>query len=149
MSRLLDRIKECTRVEAQPMGFRVARKAARLCPIVVARLTAPGIKNLKERVDGADAVMAPTIAIEDVKGLDVIWGARLDDGTVDEVSKAGGDFVVFKAEETELATDCAVPEPVKMRIGTTRASRPIRFVSNGVSIAIDSSRRVRMPQGAL
>jgi hypothetical protein len=84
------------------MGFRVARKATRLCPIVVARLTASGIKNLKERLDGADAVIAPADAIEDIKGLDVIWGARLDGGTADEVSKAGGDFVVFKAEETGL-----------------------------------------------
>ncbi len=102
MSRLLDRIKECTCVETQPMGFRVARRAARLCPIIVARLTSAGIEDLEERLDGADAVIVTADTIEDVKRLDIIQGVWLDSENVHAVSKAEADFVVFKAEETGL-----------------------------------------------
>ena len=105
MSRLLEKIKECTRAEAQPMGFRVARKAARLCPILIARLAATGIKDLKERLAGADAVIVPASAqaAREIKeaAAGIVWGAWLD-GEMDEVSEGGGDFVVFRAEETPL-----------------------------------------------
>ena len=107
MSRLLEKIKECTRAEAQPMGFRVARKAGRLRPILIARIVSAGVKNIKERLAGADAIIAPASAkgIREIKdaAAGIIWGGWLEDGDADEVSKSGGDFVVFKAEEMPLA----------------------------------------------
>jgi len=107
MSRLLEKIKECTSAEAQPMGFGAARRASRLCPVLIARLASDSIGSLKERLDGADAIIAPAGALKKMKDAapEAIWGGWLAGEAGDEAgdaAEAGGDFLVFHAEQTPL-----------------------------------------------
>ena len=115
MSRFIEKLKQVSQGAAQPIGFRTAPSAARLRPLLVARLAGPDIADLAGRLAGADAALVPISqegpGTESLKKIyksagDIIWGGWLKGAVpkaVKQATSAGGDFVVFTAADTPLS----------------------------------------------
>jgi hypothetical protein len=106
-----------SQAEPQPMGFRVAAAVSskpRL--LLVASLAQADVSGLADYVAGADAGLlfiaksgSGVKTLQKITQLvpDIPWGGWLKDeageGAVEQMAKAGGDFVVFPAADTPLA----------------------------------------------
>lgn len=117
MSKIIDKINRASKVEPQPMGFGRMQQSP---PKPKLQLVAVLAKAEVSKVDGADAALLqvsdPDTGVKAIKktieaASDVPWGVWLKgDGTaINEVIKAGADFVVFPAESTPIT----IPEEDK------------------------------------
>ncbi|MFC2003244.1 hypothetical protein ACFLV4_04805 [Chloroflexota bacterium] len=115
MSKLIDKLNLASQAAPQPMGFR-ARQPSPTKPamLLIATFTKANVDGLADYVAGADGGLwhiSPGLeakAFHKVsKSLpDIPWGWWLDVGSEEElgnISKLGGDFVVFPAASTPLA----------------------------------------------
>lgn len=114
MSKFIDIVTRLSRGETQPIGF-IARQAASPRPKiqVVASLTAESAESLTGHIGGSDAALLrfskPAAGAEALQKLsqslpDIIWGGWLrgGDGDIEQIARAGGDFVVFSASAAPL-----------------------------------------------
>ena len=110
MSRFIDRLKQISRAEPQPIGFGTKHPVSPKPRLqLVASLAQAGAEDLADRVAGADAGLlriAKTStggkAIEKMAQTvpDIPWGGWLPaggQGEIKQIIKAGGDFVIFPA----------------------------------------------------
>jgi len=116
MSRFIDRLKELSRAESQPIGFR-ARPPASAKPKIqlVASLTQESVAGLADCVTGADAgllrISEPGSAAEILQKIsqdvsDIPWGVWLQGPSLaglKQMVELGCDFAVFPATNTPLA----------------------------------------------
>jgi len=116
MSRFIDELKRVSQVVPQPMGFRRMQPVSRRPKmLLVASLAQIDADNLAGYVAGADAGLLPVSELSlGAKTLhelshampDIPWGGRLVGGGqegIEQMVKAGCDFVVFPAADTPLA----------------------------------------------
>ena len=116
MSKFVDKLKQLSRVEAQPIGFGAKQSTSpRLKIQLVACLAQEGVENLADYVPGADAGLLAISRLSSAgKALqkvsqslsDIPWGGWLpgsSHGEIKQMVKAGCDFVVFPATDTPLA----------------------------------------------
>ncbi|MBI2850691.1 MAG: hypothetical protein HYX80_06585 [Chloroflexi bacterium] len=115
MSKFIDRLNRLSRGETPPMGF-TAKQAASAKPKiqVVASLSAEDAEKLTGHLSGADAglvgIAKPGNGAEALQKLsksspDIIWGGQTENiaqEKIEQVAKAGGDFIVFSAVGTPL-----------------------------------------------
>lgn len=114
MSQLIDKLNRISEGAPQPMGFRAAQLASpKLRMLLVASLSELKTNNLADYVAGADGVLLSVSPSSAAKALreasqavpDIPWGAWLGDSgqtEIDEIVKAGCDFVVFAEANTPL-----------------------------------------------
>lgn len=117
MSKFVDRLNRLSRGEPQPIGF-IARQTAypKSKILVVASLAAESAESLTGRIAGADAALlriskAPAGA-ETLQKLasalpDTVLGGWLQggiDGDLEQLTRAGCDFIVFPAPTTPLTS---------------------------------------------
>jgi len=115
MSQLIDKLNRVSQTVPQPMGFRTAQAATpKPKLLLIASLTQVNVDRLDDYVAGADGVLLPISqsseakAIQEVSRLvpDIPWGVWLRDSDqhqIEQIAKAGCDFVVFPAAKTPLA----------------------------------------------
>lgn len=116
MSRFIDELKQLSRAEPQPIGFRATQAASPTPKIqLVATLAQESAESLAGHVTGADAgllrISKPGSAAKSLHKIsqlvpDIPWGGWLIGsglGGTKQIIKAGCDFVVFPASNTPLA----------------------------------------------
>jgi len=116
MSRFIDKLNEVMKAVPQPVGFRATQSASpKPKMLVVAGLAQANINSLADYVAGADAGVLPMSELSSgAKSLqkiskvapDIPWGVWLrgiDQKGIEQIMKAGCDFVVFSAANTSLA----------------------------------------------
>ena len=112
MSQLVEKLKQVTEGDAQPMGFRTVARVGRPRPLLVASLANAASPGAADHIAGADAMLAPLFgpgadAINKLAGpkSGLIPGGRLTETSGDELGKSGVadlDFVVFPAASPSL-----------------------------------------------
>ncbi len=114
MSRFIDKLNQASQAGPQPMGFRAKPVSEKLKMLLVASLARAG-DSLADRVAGADAGLlcipksgSGAEALQKVSQAvsDIPWGGWLGDSgqtEIEQMVKAGCDFVVFPATNTSLA----------------------------------------------
>jgi hypothetical protein len=115
MSKFIDKLEQASRSFSLPMGFRAAPTVSRPRMVLVAHLSQADIDSPADYVAGADAglldvtSMGPGAKI--LKGVvkaasDIPWGVWPDSisrGGMEQIGKAGGDFLFFLADKTPLS----------------------------------------------
>jgi len=115
MSQLIDKLNQITQPVPQPMGFRMGQPVSpKPKMLLIASLNQINLNSLADYVAGADGGLLPISQSSEAKALqevpqaipDIPWGGWLKDSgqaEIDQVVKAGCDFVVFPAAKTSLA----------------------------------------------
>ncbi|MBI2328462.1 MAG: hypothetical protein HYU85_02290 [Chloroflexi bacterium] len=116
MSKFIDKLNRLSRAEPLPMGFRAVQPTSpRLKIQLVASLPQESVESLTDSVTGADAGLLSISKLSSAaKTLnkiaqghsDILWGGRLESSRlvdVEQILKAGCDFIVFPATSTSLA----------------------------------------------
>ncbi|UCH42912.1 MAG: hypothetical protein JSW16_08940, partial [Dehalococcoidales bacterium] len=116
MSKFIDRLNQMSRATPQPMGFGTRQGAStRLKLQLLASVTQEDAEGMATHLAGADAAVLrisdPGSAHQVLQKMsqevtDVIWGGWLLPGSLEkagDISKIGGDFLVFSAQDTPLA----------------------------------------------
>jgi hypothetical protein len=116
MSKFIDKLKRLYRGEPQPMGFRATQLASSKLKIqLVASLTRESAESLTGHMEGADAgllrIFTTSTGVEALQKIcqafpDIPWGGWLKGGSqegIEQMTKAGCDFIVFPALDTPLA----------------------------------------------
>ena len=116
MSKFIDRLNQMSRAAPQPMGFGTKQTASsRLKLQLLASVTQESAESVAGYLAGADAgilrISEPDSTAQALLKIsqavpDIIWGGWLHVGSLekaDDVSKIGGDFLVFPAHDTPLA----------------------------------------------
>ena len=110
MSRFIDKLKQASQTETQPMGFRKEKAVAKPRLLLVARLIRADIDKPVGLVAGADAglltIKKPVPGIKELKKLikavpSIPWGLWLDGISSKgekQVTEVGCDFLVFPLE---------------------------------------------------
>ena len=117
MSKFIDKLNQVSRDEPQSIGFRTIRSVSpKPKMLLVASLAQTNIDNVAEFVAGVDAwVLTISKTGSGTRNLQKIsqaqpeipWGGWLEgssQGEIEQIVKAGGDFAVFPAVNTSLAT---------------------------------------------
>ena len=116
MSRFIDKLNRLSRTESQPIGFRTKEAAStRLKMQLVVSLAQENVDVLADNMIGADAGLVRISKLNSgVKALqkisqevsDIPWGGWLPgggQGKIKQITRVGGDFVVFSAINTPLS----------------------------------------------
>ncbi len=117
MSQFIDKLNRVSQTVApQPMGFRAVKPVSEKPRILlIASLPQANIDGLADRLAGADAgllripkLTAGAKAFREVSQAvsDIPWGMwqeGFDEGQIEQIAKADGDFVVFPPANTSLA----------------------------------------------
>ena len=116
MSRFIDKLNQLSRTESQPIGFMTAQPASPKPKMqLVASLAQENVDQLADCGAGADAVLlriskpgpgAKTLQKISQAVPDIPWGGWLPgggQGKIKQITRVGGDFVVFPATNTPLA----------------------------------------------
>ena len=116
MSRFIEKLNRISQPGSQQMGFKAAKPASQKPKmLIIASLAQDNIKSLTDYVAGADAgllhISELNSGAETLQKLsqvvpDIPWGGWLRDsnqGGMEQLVKAGCDFVVFPATNTPLA----------------------------------------------
>lgn len=115
MSKLIDKFKQLSPAEIQPMGFRTRQPVLpKLRMVLIAVLPEANVERLNDYVSGADAglltVSKRSSGIKNLQKMtkevsDTPWGLWLEEGREDinEIGKTGCDFAVFPAVSTPLS----------------------------------------------
>ncbi len=115
MSKFIDKLNRLSRAEPQPIGFRATQPASPKLKIqLVASLAQESIESLADHVAGADAgllrISKPSSGAKALRKIsqalsDIPWGGWLQGsglGEIEQMTKAGCDFIVFPATDTPL-----------------------------------------------
>jgi len=115
MSKLIDKLNRVSQSASQPMGFGTTQSLTpRPKMLLIANLTKANVDSLADYVAGADGGLLHISQGSGVETLrevsqaisEIPWGWWLRDGgqrEIDQIVKAGCDFVVFPATSTPLA----------------------------------------------
>lgn len=110
MSRFIEKLKQVSQAEPQPMGFKKEKAASKPRLLLVARLNQADIGNLAGLVEGADAGLleieksdSGIKAVGEISKTvpDIPWGALFTGagrGGIKQAAEAGYDFLVFPPE---------------------------------------------------
>ncbi len=114
MSQLIDKLNRVSQATPQPMGFTAAKPVSPKPKfLLVGSLSQVNPDNLADYVAGTDGVLLNIRQSSKVKALretakavpDIPWGVWLRDSSqpeIQQITKAGCDFVVFPADKTSL-----------------------------------------------
>ncbi len=115
MSKLIDKFKQLSPAELQPMGFRAQLPVSpKPKMLLIAGFTEADIEGLTDYVSGADAglltISKRSTGIKNLQKItkevsDIPWGVWLEGSQeeINEIGKTGCDFVVFPAVDTPLS----------------------------------------------
>ena len=114
MSQLIDKLNRVSQTTPQPMGFTAAKPVSpKPKLLLIASLSQVNLDSLADYVAGADGGLLNIRQSSKVKALretsqavpDIPWGIWLRDSSqpeIQQITKAGCDFVVFPADKTSL-----------------------------------------------
>jgi len=116
MSKFIDRLRQISQAETQPMGFRAGQPVSAKPRIqLVVSVAVEDINNLTDYTTGADAAIlrisksdSGTKTLQRIAEAEpeLLWGVWPGDNAkqTKQLAKSGCDFVVFPATSTSLAT---------------------------------------------
>jgi len=133
MSRFIDKLKQVSQAEPQPMGFKKEKEFSKQRLLLVARLSRIDIDNPAGHLTGADAALltikkgSEINAFEKAIGLmkNVPWGIWFEGtshGGMKQAMEAGCDFIAFPPEMPLEAIDDGEPGKVLLVEASLEAS---------------------------
>lgn len=105
MSKLIEKLENIVKGTPQAIGFRAIRAEAAKSRMVLIASLDDNIKNLKDYLAGADAVLLTRVGKSAASLPEIPWGSRLSDTSEKAVAglvESGADFVVFPADSVVL-----------------------------------------------
>jgi hypothetical protein len=115
MSRFIDKLKQASKSEPPPMGFRTVQKNCKPRLLIIARLNQPAIGNMSDIAESADACLFTVQKSADIRAIEKIVKAVPEvscgcmiNGSVGvnqkQLEQSGSDFLFFTKEmiATEL-----------------------------------------------